>query len=458
MKPLTKRLTLAAILAISFSMHSFGAGRSKADTLDVRFRTGQSEIDPRFEGNEKRIAAFIDHISRNYADVAPKYMTLTIYAGASPEGPDELNRRLGEQRGVSLRDYLLERMNGRIENITVINQGARWGTLYNMVHASNEPWKDDVLRILEKHSDKDGWNADKREQQLRKLQRGRVWTELSEKYLKPLRSSGSAVVADVPMPMRTDTIVIRDTLVIVHEVPQIYGGVYGGATNNYVFGLFGTGSSERDDSVRREQARITDSLFLASRHHEPVWALKTNLLLLGAGAPNVEAEFPLGHQGRWSIEGEVFFPWWTWSHNAHAEQALNVGVELRHWLGNRQRHHLLDGWHIGLAVAAGYYDVELRSKGYQGEHLNTYFNIGFQHRWGRRKQWAVDGGLGLGGFFTKYRYYRGSSIFPEGHEERYDDHLMYRRSGHFTWVSACHANVTLAYLFNLKRSKHHDEK
>ena len=410
MKLLTKRLTLTAILAISFSMHSFGAGRSKADTLDVRFRTGQSEIDPRFEGNEKRIAAFIDHISRNYADVAPKYMTLTIYAGASPEGPDELNRRLGEQRGVSLRDYLLERMNGRIENITVINQGARWGALYNMVHASNEPWKDDVLRILEKHSDKDGWYTDKREQQLRKLQRGRVWTELSEKYLKPLRSSGSAVVAEVPVPMRTDTIVIRDTVIYL---PVPYPKIY--------------------------------------VDHRKHWAVKTNLLMWGVIAPNIQVEIPLGDCHRWSIEGELFFPWWTWSHNAHAEQFLNLGAELRYWLGDRTLHHTLDGWHIGAGLALGYYDIEWKhSEGYQGEYLNIYCNIGYQLRFGRQKQWLVDAGIALGYIPTTYRHYLGSSRFPVGREEEYDDHLMWQDSGWKHIIGATHANLTIGYVFDAK--------
>ena len=383
-----------------------------ADTLEVQFRVGQSDLDLRFADNEQHIHDFLEYVKKNFAEVAPIDMSLTIYAGASPEGPSELNRRLGEQRGISLRDVLLQHLDGRIKNIAVVNQGARWGALYNNVEKSNESWREDVLRILEKHPEKDTWKIDPREQQLRKLKNGRVWRELNERYLPSLRSSGSAIVAKMtePLPPQRDTLVIYDTIVYVPEpCPEPF------------------------------------------IDHRPYWAVKTNLLLWGVIAPNVQLEAPVGESNRWSIEGEFFLPWWTWSHNANAEQFFNLGVELRYWLGDRQRHHTLDGWHIGAGLAGVYYDFEWkRHEGWQGEYLNIYCNIGYQHRFGRRNQWLVDGGLGLGYIPTKFRHYLGSSIFPEGHEEQYDDHLMWQNNGWRHILGATHVNVTLGYLFDAK--------
>jgi len=396
----------------------------QGDTLQVQFRVGQSDIDPHYLGNEQRINAFINHINSAYAGVAPRHMMLTVFGGASPEGPAELNRRLGEQRGLKLRDYLLDRLGGRIANITVVNQGARWGDLYKMVERSSLPWRDDVLRILEKRPADDSpadapahslsWNGDKREARLRRLQRGRVWQVLQTDYLPVLRSSGSAVVAEVPQAGRTDTLVIRDTVVYLPvPYPEIYVD------------------------------------------HRKQWAVKTNLLLWGVIAPNVQVEIPLGDCHRWSIEGEVFFPWWTWSNNVHAEQFLNVGAELRYWLGDRTLHHTLDGWHIGAGLALGYYDFEWkRSEGWQGEYLNLYCNIGYQHRFGRRRQWLVDGGLALGYIPTKFRHYLGSSVFPAGHEEDYDHHLMWQDNGWRHILGATHVNVTLGYVFDVKKLFH----
>lgn len=399
---------LAPVSAVAQDVYKQNAHE---DTLHVVFRAGQSEIDLLYDSNSKRITDFIGHVSTAYADVAPKDLSLTIFTGASPEGPAELNRRLGEQRGIALRDLLMARMPGRVAHVTVVNQGARWGELYHKVEQSEEPWRDDVLRILEHRPADDSWNGDKREQQLRRLQDGRVWRELSAKYLPYLRSSGSAVVARMPASAERDTIVIRDTVVYLPvPYPEIYVD------------------------------------------HQKLWAVKTNLLLLGVVAPNIQIEIPLGECHRWSIEGEVFFPWWTWSHNAHAEQFLNVGAELRYWLGNRALQHTLDGWHVGMGLGLGYYDFEWkRSEGWQGEYLNVYCNIGYQHRFGRQKQWLFDGGIGLGYIPTKFRHYLGSSRFPVGYEENHDDHLMWQDSGWKHIIGATHVNVTLGYLFDAKR-------
>jgi hypothetical protein len=176
-------------------------------------------------------------------------------------------------------------------------------------------------------------------------------------------------------------------------------------------------------------------------------ALKTNLLLWGVVAPNIQLEIPLGRQNRWSLELAYFTPWFIWGHNSHASQCQNWGAEVRYWLGNRKQRRWLQGWHVGIAVAGGYYDFEWKKhEGYQGEHLNTYVNIGYQHRWG--DHWGLDFGVGAGALFTKYRHYYGGSVYPDNHLEEWDEHLIYHDKGTFTWAGPCHANITLAYFFN----------
>lgn len=382
------------------------------DTLEVHFRVGNSNLDPNFADNKREIDQFVQYINANYANVPAQYLKLDVYSGASPEGPIEINRRLGEERGLALKQALLDRLGWLNGRIAVINQGARWGGLYKMIDESNEPWKYDVLKIIQEEPSEDTWARDEREAKLRKLDRGRVWNVLNTKYLPTLRSSGSAVIAKV-VNMK-DTLVIRDTVFYIPEPCAPY---------------------------------------VEPVYQNHVWAVKTNLLMWGFITPNIQVERSLGKTNRWSIEGEFFCPWFTWSHNAHAHQFLNWGLELRYWLGNRAKHHRLDGWHIGPAVAIGYYDWEWKhSEGYQGEYLNVYCNIGYQHRFGRHKQWAIDGGIGFGYIPTKYRHYLGSSQFPVGHEEEYDDHLMWQDTGWKHIIGATHANLTIAYLFGTKKN------
>ena len=381
------------------------------DTLHVLFRVGQSDIDLDYAGNGARIQAFVDHLRKDIKGADAQETAVTIYTGASPEGPAELNRRLGEQRGIALRKVLVSHLQDKPVHISVVNEGARWKGLYDMVEASDEPWKADVLRILEQTPREEGsFEMESREKELRKLKKGKVWEALSTNYLPALRGSGMAVVTEKPVPVYLtvhDTIVLRDTILYLPKLcPKPYVD------------------------------------------HRNLLALKTNFLFWGALAPNIQLEIPLGHKGRWSIETEFFCSWWTWGKNTRAQQIMNLGVEGRYWLGNRERHHNLDGWHIGLAAAIGYYDLELkRSEGWQGEYLNVYFNGGYQHRFGRHKQWLVDGGLGLGYIPTQHRHYLGSSVYPVGYEESQDNHLMWQGTSWRHILGATHANISIGYLF-----------
>ena len=401
-----KTLIVFALLLAANTVQG-AVAEKRTDTLEVKFRVGQSDIDLSYADNERRVAEFTRLVQEYYGTVPMSQLKFDIITGASPEGPTELNRRLGEQRGIALRNLLKKRLGEMAPQMAVVNKGARWGELYQMVDKSNEEWREDVLRILSKTPAQDNWRVDPREQELRRLRGGAVWRDLDQRYLPVLRASGMAVIANLPVPQK-DTIVIinKDT---IYYFPEPIPG------------------------------KIID--------HRPFWAVKTNLLMWGLIAPNVQLEIPLGHKNRWSIEAEVFLPWWTWSHNAHAEQFFDWGLELRYWLGNRERHHTLDGWHIGLAAAMGYYDFEWkRSHGYQGEYINTYLNFGYQKR--ISTHWAVDCGLGLGYIPTQYREYLGSSVFPKGYEEEYDDHLMWQRTKWKHILGLTHANITIAYMFD----------
>ena len=441
---------LFVILSISipraFASNDISAVSSNAvnaDTLSILFRIDSINIDMDFADNAAHWQAFEERFNRDFRGVNPALLRLDIYSGASPEGTAERNRWLGENRGLAVRRLVRQRLGDRLGEIVVHNEGARWEGFYDLVARSDEPWRDEVLRIIDLPATTGSNQRDHREWKLRRLQGGKVWPVLLEKYLAPLRSGATAIIS-WRMPEgggRRDTIVIRDTTVIIREHIPVRDTIYLAPTiiSGYPgypgTGSSGAGHSAADDSLRLERLKY------------PAWALKTNLLLWGVVAPNIELEVPLGRKNKWSLELEYFAPWFIWGNNAHASQFHNFGVELRRYLGHRERHRWLQGWHIGLAVAAGYYDWEWkRSEGYQGEYINGYINLGYQTRWG--KHWALDASIGLGGLFTKYRHYYGSSTYPEGNEEPWDRHLMYHDKGHLIWPGACHASLQLAYMFN----------
>ena len=92
--------------------------------------------------------------------------------------------------------------------------------------------------------------------------------------------------------------------------------------------------------------------------------------------------------------------------------------------------------------------MEWKSKGYQADVFSGFVNIGWQRRFGRRKQWAFDAGIGLGYAYIPYRRYEGSTRFPVGKEEEYDDHLMYQETRQLNWFGTPHVNISIGYVFN----------
>lgn len=405
-----------------------------SDTLEIRFKLDSVMINMHFDGNMERWNQFERDFNQRFAGKNRLGIVVDIYSGASPEGTVEHNRWLGQERGESIKQLIEQRLRGRVGYIMVHNEAARWDGLYQLVAKSNEPWKDDVLRIISEPASVNETGRDRREWKLRNHKNSDVWEKMLSTYLPPLRSGGTAVVSWMPelitSPAEKDTVyVMYDTPPCITCPPDPF------VVSDEVGDLY-----VKDDTVTVTKPVV----------RKPVWILRTNLPLLAIGTPNLQAEWSLDHKDRWSINIEGVWSWWTFAHNAYANQMMYGSVEIRRWLGRRWRHHSLDGWHIGLAAGVGYGDVEWKSRGYQGEVYSGFINIGWQKRFGRNKQWAFDAGIGLGYAYVPWRRYRGSSIFPEGKEERYDDHLMWRETSRTHWIGTPHLNISIGYVFPVK--------
>ena len=448
---------LAALLCLTVLCH-IAAGaqpvmpKISTDTLNILFRNASVKIDFNFANNARVWENFEEVFLRDYSQYKPENLRLDIYSGASPEGNEAHNKWLGEHRGLAVEQLVRQRLGGRVGNIVIHNEGPRWQAFYDKIAASNEPWRDEVLAILDQPPGTNPRAQDPRETQLRKLYGGSLWRKL-QSYLAPLRSGASAVLSWQPV---RDTIIIvqepapvvlpppvRDTIVIVQKPapvvlpPPVRDTLV--VVHRDTVWLFNTPTTVekplKRDTIQKELLEY------------PAWAIKTNLLMWCAVAPNIQLEIPLGRNNRWALELEYFVPWFIWNHNAQAHQFHNAGLEVRYYLGDRKKHRWLQGWHIGLAGAVGYYDWEWKKHdGYQGEYVNAYLNIGFQHRWG--EHWAIDASIGGGAILTKYRHYKGSSTYPKDHEEDWDRHLMFQDKSNYQWFGPCHVGVQLSYMFN----------
>ena len=407
------------------------------DTLTIRFRMDSIYINMDYADNRQAWNQFEQNFYKHFSNRSPRALQLDIFSGASPEGPAAHNRWLGENRGEAIRWLVRRHLPGRVGRIVVHNEGARWEGLFEAVAASNEPWRDEVLDIIAQPPTDDETQRDHREYKLRALSGGRVWPVLKDRYLAPLRSGATAILS---WDASRDTIIVRDTVVMAAPMLLPETPITGSAAQQSALAPLPTLTQRPSMPQRKPKLR------------QPVWIMRTNLLMLGVGTPNLQLEWSLGHKDKWSLNLEGAWSWWTFARNAYANELIYGSIELRRWMGRRWRRHTLSGWHIGLAAGAGYGDVEWQSKGYQGEAFSGFLNIGYQARFGRRKQWAFDAGIGLGYVYAPYRRYDGSSLFPKGREEQYDDHLMWQETSKANWIGTPHVNISIGYVFNQKNA------
>ena len=166
---------------------------------------------------------------------------------------------------------------------------------------------------------------------------------------------------------------------------------------------------------------------------KPLFALSTNALLDLAITPNFAIEVPFGHN--WSAYIDYTFPWWLTRANDRAWQIIKLDLGARYWLS---RHDVSDGWDIltghfvGIDLGAGYYDIEPRHKGYQGEFQMASVEYGYA--WQLGKYWRLQAYAGAGWMATHYRYYEANAN---------DTRLIYKYPGRYTWFGPTKIGVSI---------------
>jgi hypothetical protein len=139
------------------------------------------------------------------------------------------------------------------------------------------------------------------------------------------------------------------------------------------------------------------------RVKKPLFAFKTNLLVDLGTAIHVEAEVPIGQ--RWSVAGEWIYPWGLSKSDQIAVQAGVATLEVRHWVGKDDTRQPLTGWFVGAHGGWGYYDLEWKDEGFQGELWYSGLSGGYAHTLNRSGTLRMEYSLGLGYMHTDYTRY-----------------------------------------------------
>ncbi len=342
--------------------------------LDIKiyFSYDQVQIDPTYMDNHASLH-LIDSLLRDTHYIST-LSNIEITAQSSPEGRVHYNERLSERRKRSLEQYFRTSYPQIDPSLWSFKAVAENWDLFreHLMEDKNLPSRDEILAIV------DGNRApDDKEWLLKKMDGGRPWLYIKEHILPTQRFGASVLfipIVETPVEHIEPTPAIEETLTIVQ------------------------------DSILQLPI-LPDSVQVVHEVESPkvLFALKTNLVLDLLSVVNLAAEIPIGR--RWSIVGEVVYPWWRSWPDDFTMQIESYHGELKYWLGDRELQEQLQGWYLGAYGGWGRYDIQpFTATGVQGTFFDSGLEVGYAHPIARNLH--LEYTIGLGYVSTSYDNYK----------------------------------------------------
>ena len=444
----------------SFSSHAAGAALQAAALQgdqqpepqpSVLKKTGKAYVDfivnridlvPTLHNNPRELQKIRVSLDSLVADTTAVITRFTVTGYSSPEGSFESNTRLASGRSETLTQYISDHWGVPRDIISSTFVAEDWEGLRRYVIEKAWPATPEMLRIMDTEADPD------RRLALIQQRFPREYGDIQRNAFPYLRHSDYEIEYEHIDP--------------TEPRPAPYRNNGTGATAPTVSTSYPGGSpaGSPGGSVFIPTAPFTPTPQPPFHTYRPLFALKTNLLFDAVLCPNVEVEVPLGCDSRWSVMGEVWFPWWRFDKNAKgklhkyyrsdqrptkdAYELLTVGAELRYWLSPRCRaaRPVLSGTFGGLYGAGGKYDLGRDGKGDQGEFTSIGLTLG--HSWILSRHWNLELSASAG-------YVGGPKVH---YENEFDDtHLIYRYHNNFRYVGPTKLKLSLAWLIGQKSKK-----
>ena len=115
----------------------------------LNFAVNQTTIRPDYMGNRQELEKITNLVAEVRKDKNITVRSINIAGYASPEGKLANNQRLSEGRAKALVDYLRPIFDYSAELYKVVFGGENWGGLKEYVEASQMPYREQVLEIIE---------------------------------------------------------------------------------------------------------------------------------------------------------------------------------------------------------------------------------------------------------------------------------------------------------------------
>ena len=408
----------------------------------LHFRVNSALVERDFRDNDATLTRLNTLLTESPYIV--KTDTITMYATSSPDGVLAYNEQLALKRCVAIKAYLIQRYSV-LESIVfaTVPQVSQWSELIrNIERDSTITHKKMVLELLENPDNLSNTAIGRR---LKGIDNGVVWQNIATHHLSIFRSG--KFVVNLSSDRNTVASMVNNTINLeTPPIPRVK--VVENKLDHKVI------KKELSDTINTQAAVNTSPILELqsenkSQQHQYL-ALKTNLLFDLLSLVNLELEVPIGN--RFSVAGEVIFPWWTLDNgNAdskrHRIQLLNINLEGRYWFGNRTKKQTMTGWfagaYIGSSVGGVGYDFEYNAKGYQGDSFVTGgISGGYTHTINKKGNLRMEYALGLGYMQTNYKHYK-------AHFSPMDEwHPMYDKEVDYSYLGPTRVKISFVWMLN----------
>lgn len=361
--------------------------------------------------------------------------SIVIEGNASVIGSFQTNSRLSNDRALAVKSYIRwKHPHIDPEKIYIVPSVFNWDELRERVQQDRlVPYREELLHILSSPLNDQSILAE-----IKRLGNGTAEDYITNNFSKYMRSATSLVFWVKPEPTGQGVSRAEDRPEeVLREEKDILGpDPTEGQSRPSI-------TDSRSDTPEEVSTASYFPSLPDSFTRKPLFALKTNLLYDLAAALNIAVEVPIGQ--RWSVSAEWVFPWWLWKKEQYALEIMNGNLEARYWWGNRSGREQMTGWFTGVYGGGGIYDVEWKTKGYQGEFFTGGLTGGFAHKIGRNLR--MEYSLGIGYIGSQYREYAPKKCL-DGHW-----HLIRQKSGDFNWIGPTQAKVSLVWMINHNSKK-----
>ncbi len=390
------------------------------DSVEVFFRQSQTELDPAFHDNGRRLDSLARVMSglKGASDV--RMTRLRISGAASPEGSYDFNKWLSEERAKRIVDYF-SRLIPMPDSITEVRfLGRDWPGLVALVRGDmNVPGRTAVLDALAEagadHRQLSEAESNHLLSSLKLLQGGKPYRYMYENLFPLLRNSQLSVEYS-----RFSEQLPPESVELQPELPAI----------------------EQEDSLIMVEEELFETP-IPSVPRNFYMDISTNMLLDAGLVPNIGVEFYVGKNI--SVYGQWMHAWW--SNDAHHRYWRMYGgdVGARWWFGKQAHEKPLTGHHLGVYAGAFTYDFELGGTGYMGGMPHgtiwdrCFVNAGVEYGYSLpvAKRLNIDFTIGIGYMGGKYIKYEPGS----------KPHLYYwENTKHLNWVGPTKAEISLVWL------------